>query len=233
MKCQFDTISDFFRILNSVDIKYLVLRNYENLLLPEMYLDGHGDIDLLCDDSQAIVKLVEAIPLTPDVPPLLGDGIHYSILVKGYPVQLDLREVGDGYYCTLWQRDLLDHRVSHNGFYVMADADYFYTLAYHAVLQKSSLSYEYRCRLIQMASKLGIDLGAADERSIMRIVESYMRKKGYTYTYTADILVPNRFNLVNSDLIEENVLLKRRHRRYNCKLAIINWLVKCKHALLD
>ena len=232
MRYQFDNIVEFFNLLNAAEINYLVLRNYENLLSPEMYLDGHGDIDLLCEDAQGIVKLVGAVPLTPDVPPLIGDGIHYSIEVRGCPVQLDLRQVGDGYYCTRWQRDLLDRRVEHESFFVMTDEDYFYTLAYHAVLQKSTLSHEYKCRLAQMASELGIDVGGADERCILRTVERYMRERDYRFTYTSDILVPNRFNLVDSALVEDDSLLRRRHRRYDCKIAIINWLVRCKHILL-
>ena len=97
MKSPFASIQDFFRALNQADVKYLVLRNYESLLEQELYVDGHGDIDMLCEDSQQIVGLVGARPLTPDKDGLCGDGIHYSIIVDGQPVKLDLRHLGDGY----------------------------------------------------------------------------------------------------------------------------------------
>ncbi len=51
MKCEYNSIEEFFSALNAAGINYLVLRNYENLLKPEIYVDGHGDIDLLCDNS--------------------------------------------------------------------------------------------------------------------------------------------------------------------------------------
>ena len=59
---EFGSIFEFFEALNEAGVKYLVLRNYENLLEQEMFLDGHGDIDLLCDDYKKIVKAVGAIP---------------------------------------------------------------------------------------------------------------------------------------------------------------------------
>ena len=138
MKCEYNSIEEFFSALNAAGINYLVLRNYENLLEPELYVGGHGDIDLLCDDAQSIARLVEAQPKAPKSTRLLDDGIHYLIFVDGTPVQLDLRQVGDGYYCTKWEKDLLERKVKYDCFYVMNPVDYFYTLAYHAILQKRS-----------------------------------------------------------------------------------------------
>ena len=57
MKSPFGRIEDLFNTLNDAGVKYLVLRNYENLLEPELYVDGHGDINMLCSDSQEIVDL--------------------------------------------------------------------------------------------------------------------------------------------------------------------------------
>lgn len=41
-ECQ--NIQSFVDALNNSGVPYLVLRNYENLLSPEIYVDGHGDM---------------------------------------------------------------------------------------------------------------------------------------------------------------------------------------------
>lgn len=229
MKCSFTSISEFFQTLNDAGIRYLVMRNYENLLEPEMYVGGHGDIDLLCDDSQAIVRLIDAQPLTPDKRNLRGDGIHYSIEVDGHSVQLDLRQIGDGYYCQKWENELLERRVKHDCFYVMSNEDYFYTLTYHAILQKRSLSDEYRSRLLEMARQLKLTVEEPSEKGLLRLLENHMRDHGYRYTYSKDRMVPNRFNLVDEKLVEKNWELQLYHYGFDSMVTTIERLVKIKH----
>ena len=76
-----------------------------------MYLDGHGDVDLLCEDSQEIVRLLGAQTDRKDQYPYKGDGIHYYIYVGGERVSLDLRSVGDGYYCEMWEDNLYNQNI--------------------------------------------------------------------------------------------------------------------------
>ena len=229
MKYGFTSIVELFQVLNDVGIRDLVLRNYENLLEPEMYVGGHGDIDLLCDDSQAIVHLIDAKPLTRDRRNLRGDGIHYSIEVDGHSVQLDLRQVGDGYYCRQWEKELLERRVKHDCFYVMSNEDYFYTLTYHAILQKRSLSEEYRSRLFEMARQLELAVDESSEKGLLKLLESHMRTHGYRYSYSQDHMVPNRFNLVDEKLIEKDIRLQLHHLGFDFMVNTIEWLVKIKH----
>ncbi len=231
MKCEYNSIEDFFSALKAEGINYLVLRNYENLLKPEIYVDGHGDIDLLCDNSREIVELVNAQPKPVRHSRLTDDGIHYLIYVSDQPVQLDLRQVGDGYYCTKWEKDLLERRVMKDGFYVMADEDYFFTLAYHAILQKRSLSREYFIRLCHMADDLDLSIKEYSESGLLHLLENHMRERGYRFTYSHDYMVPNRFHVVDSKLIDRNLSLWWKHCRFDMKVKAIQWLVWLKHAL--
>lgn len=231
MKCEFSKIEEFFLALNQANINYLVLRNYENLLEPELYVSGHGDIDLLCDDAQSIARLVEAQPKAPKSTRLQDDGIHYLIFVDGSPVQLDLRQVGDGYYCAKWEKDLLERKVKYDCFYVMNPVDYFYTLAYHAILQKRSFSDEYNARLNQMAKDLNLQVGPQDERGFINMLEKHMRENGYRFSYSSDYMVPNRFHLVDSKLIDKNYNLMLKHSLFDTKVSMLQGLVKLKHAI--
>ena len=227
----YNNISEVFELLNQAGISYLVLRNYENLLAPEMYMDGHGDVDLLCADSQIVAKLLNAKTNREDQPPFIGDGTHYYIYVGGEYVSLDLRYIGDDYYCEQWEKDLLNRRVMHNGFYVMSEEDYFYTLVYHAVLQKEFLSDEYLSRLLEMAAKLDVTLIEQSEYGLLRSLEAYMQKHSYRFVYPFDYLVPARFHLVKSKLIKINWNIFIRHKRYWSRRKIMEILVRIKHTI--
>lgn len=229
--CHYNTIVDVFDILHKNNVSYLVLRNYENLLEPVFYVEGHGDLDLLCADSQEIVRLLNAQTDRKDQFPFKGDGIHYFIYVGNERVSLDLRYIGDDYYCQKWEKDLLKSRIIYCGFYVMDPESYFYTLIYHSILQKTSFSEEYLSRLSKMAKTLGINISQYSEYGFMKVLESYMRRKGYVYTYPVDFLVPARFYLASRDLLNMNRKRFLRHRIHWLKIRMIEILVWLKHQI--
>lgn len=156
-------------------VAYLVLRNYEGFETGQL-LDEHADIDVLCADVALFVRAVGAEPR--------ADGknrAHYRLLIAGKPVALDVRTPGDGYYDENWARALLDHRRLYQGaFYVPEPAAYFYSLLYHAIVHKRTLSDDYRKRLPAMAAELGIGVA---EASLYDALNDYMRQNGYFYTY--------------------------------------------------
>lgn len=231
MNGEFQDIQSFVDSLNNSCIPYLVLRNYENLLSPEMYVEGHGDIDLLCADSRLLAEKVGARTYKNKVKEVCDDGVHYYVLVAGKQVSLDLRSVGDGYYCQKWQQEMLDRRVLKDGFYVMCEQDYLYSLIHHAILQKRTFSDEYRSRLTEMCNRLHISMKDDSVQSFILLLESYMEEHGYTYVYPRDIFVPLNTRYINSKLLEQNVFLAFQHWKFDTKVAIIDLLVKVKHLL--
>lgn len=228
---RFDNISQIFNLLNNCGVNYLVLRNYENMLSPKLFVGSHADVDLLCEKSKDIVKILNAIPTRKDYDEILGDGIHYSLIIGDERVSFDLRQVGDGYYCDKWEKDLLRRKKRHNCFYVMDDEDYFYTLIYHAVLQKRKLSEEYRNRLMKMASMNGVSNEIKDEKGFICLLEKYMKNKGYRFVYSHDFMVPNRFHLVDSQMVEKDFKLWLAHFLFDTKVTWIEFLVKVKHCI--
>lgn len=231
MNGEYQNIQSFVDALNNSGVLYLVLRNYENLLSPEMYVEGHGDIDLLCADSRLLATKVGARIYKNKVKEVCDDGVHYYVLVAGKQVSLDLRSVGDGYYCQKWQQEMLDRRVLKDGFYVMCEQDYLYSLIHHAILQKRTFSDEYRSRLTEMCNRLHILMKDDSVQSFILLLESYMEEHGYTYVYSRDIFVPLNTKYINSKLLEQNVCLAFQHWKFDTKVAIIDLLVKVKHLL--
>lgn len=232
MKGCFLDIQSFVQALNQSDVPYLVLRNYENMLSPEIYMDGHGDIDLLCADSKALAKSVGAMAYTNKVKEVCDDGVHYYVMIANKHVSLDLRSVGDGYYCTKWQKEMLERRILKDGFYVMDEFDYVYSLIHHAILQKRTFSDEYRARLTEMCERQQIHLRDDSPQCFIRLLETYMEEHGYTYTYPTDTFVPLNTRYITSNLLEKNTSLAFKHWNFDTKVGLIECLVKIKHLLL-
>lgn len=218
MNGNFQSIKELLDILDLNEVNYLILRNYENILNPDLYVSGHGDIDILCEDSQMIVNLLDAKTSQKDIKPFKGDGTHYYIWVDKKKVFLDLRFIGDDYYCEKWERDMLVRRVKRDCYYILSPIDYFYSLIYHAILQKKYFSKEYQIRLLEMANALNICVGEGKEIDFLDVLEQYMTLHGYRYRYTKDVWIPLRFNLVNKGLVDINFRLKWKHLFFEFKL---------------
>lgn len=226
---QYNSIKEVIDVLREQEVKYLILRNYDNLLSDDIYMDGHGDVDCLCADSRHMADIIGAKAYTNKPKQVCNDGTHFYILIGGQEVSLDLRHVGDGYYCEKWQRDMLARRVKHDGFYVMAQEDYFYSLIYHAILQKPRLSDEYRQLLSRMAAELGFEKKTYTEKELIALLEAFMQKNGYTYIYPVDTYVPLHTKYINRRLITPNRQLAWEHWKFDTKVAIIHFLVCVKH----
>ena len=115
---EYTHIADMFDRLNKAGCEYVVLRNYDNLLEDEIYMAGHGDIDMLCRDVKKVVSAIHAKPYRPQYGEM-GDNVHFYIIYQGRQVSVDIRSVGDGYYCEEWEDAILKQRVPHECFYVM------------------------------------------------------------------------------------------------------------------
>jgi len=167
-------IGQLFYVLNST-ICYVVLRNFE-CLPDEYHIEGHGDIDLLVADYDEARRLMNARPVRRQRYRVLNE-----VSIAEQKVLFDLRYVGDNYYDKCWERDVLKGRtLSPRGFYRPNDKDYFYTLLYHALLQKPTVSDDYRERLTRMARHLGID--GIDKSAL----DNYMKQMWYEYVIPID-----------------------------------------------
>lgn len=132
-------------------VRYVVLRNYE--MLPDRFDPSlHGDIDLLVDDLDAAARALHARKVVRK-----PWRVHYEIVVSGVPVRLDLRHVGDGYYCEEWERDILrTRRRLPCGVFVPAAEHAFHSLAYHALFQKRAIASDYPSKVAALAAEAGV-----------------------------------------------------------------------------
>lgn len=223
----YNNFSEVAELLKLHNINYVIMRNYSNLLSEELYISGHPDIDILCENSAELAETINAKQYKKD------DITHYYIFIKNKVVSLDLRYVGDGYYPTNWQLNILQSKeLHHDGFYVMNKLNYLYSLTYHAVIQKRAISKEYIDFLLKLSDEIGVKVDTSNQiKSLIENLEEYMINNNYNYTYTKDKTVVLNRKYISSHLIEKNIFLQIRHFRFDTKVWIIEQLVKIKHLL--
>ncbi len=137
-----ESLKGLFIKLNS-QCNYLVLRNWDDLFCEDVYEAGHADIDILCENKDSFVMLTGAKRIHKE-----KNRDNYIIPIDGKEIRFDVRWVGDGYYPATWEQEMLNNKVlNDDGVFIMSERDYFYSLAYHALLQKMELSVEYANKL--------------------------------------------------------------------------------------
>ncbi len=178
----FQSIEELFFVLNQT-ISYVVLRNFEGLP-NDYFVDDHGDIDLLVENINFMVYLTGAINKFPED----KNRVYHTISIQNEEVPFDFRHVGDGYYDTKWELHILNKRGKHpNGFYIPAQKAYFYSLLYHAYIQKRKISPDYKLKLQHIAENIGVSYTAGqDEATTHELLHSYMQANGYAYSLPKD-----------------------------------------------
>lgn len=185
----------FIEMNTDQEFRYIVLRNYEELL-NEDFLNTHSDIDLLCDNSKKLVNCISGTYRSKK-----PDGIHYKVFVNGQIIPVDIRTVGDGYYDPHWAIDMLNTRRLYNDLcYIPDEENNFFSLLYHAVVQKDELSDEYRNKLSSYCNSLLL----YNEEVYINVLDTFMKSHKYFYYYPKDYNVIFKKKFLCSKLIKQN-----------------------------
>lgn len=221
----YNNFTEVIQLLHSNNINYVIMRNFANLTSEELYISGHPDIDILCENSIELAKAINAKQYRPN------DITHYYIIIKNKEVSLDLRHVGDGYYPTNWQLDILKSKQLHpDGFYIMDNINYLHSLTYHAIIQKRNISIDYIDLLVNLSSNIGLKINTNNKlKSLLLNLEEYMYKCGYKYTYTKDKTVILNKKHIDKRLIENDLKLQFKHWKFDSQVWIVEQLVTIKH----
>lgn len=88
-------------------------------------------------------------------------------------------------------------------FYILNKSDYFFTLIYHEIYQKPSLTIEYRDHLTAMVKNLNLDNDTGSSQDFISLLDTYMRYNKYHYQYPKDKYVPfNGKNIQDKTLLD-------------------------------
>ena len=204
-----NNIDELFKKLHNNNCTYIILINYEEITEDNFYMVGHADIDFLVDNSRKFAKIINAVPRFNE-----DDKIHYLIDILGHEVVIDVRQIGDGYYDTNWERTMIKDRfMFNNRFYINNTINYYYSLVYHAFLQKETISDDYLERLDAMAANLNIPAKGVNQH--LEHLENYMRLNNYWYTLPYDIWVPLKKEYINPKYIKKYFKVFFRDCKYN------------------
>ncbi|MBP3269662.1 MAG: serine/threonine protein kinase [Bacteroidales bacterium] len=170
----YESIERLFYVLNN-SIDYCVLRNYE--CLPDRYtVEGHGDIDLLVENLNFAAYLTLAHRVFPE-----PWRVYHTIKIAGQPVPFDFRHVGDNYYDRPWEIDILRTKRKEKGLFYVPDAENrFYSLLYHAFVQKKEVKEDYIPRLEEFSSAIGKTFDGTAEAAVS-LLDGFMEERGYEY----------------------------------------------------
>ena len=186
---EFNNMTDFFKKIHSNEqLKYVIMRNFDHY--PEsVTVDEHTDIDILVNDYFLFKSLVGG--KNRKKPAYEDGGFKVANLVqfKDKEVTVDTRFVGDNYYCIEWQKDILDNRKLHKDFYVMDDLNHFYSLLYHALVHKLSVSKTYIKLFKSLGNKLNLnidDSNVNDRNYLWSLLDKFMLENKYEYKRPMD-----------------------------------------------
>lgn len=192
----------FFAFNNSID--YVVLRNFE--CLPDQYnIEGHGDIDLMVENLNYVKYLTGAKPGFPRK----KHRCYYYININNEQVPFDFRHVSDNYYDVKWQLDILKTReLTPGGFYIPNTTNYFYSLLYHAIVQKPVFGEDYKLRILNLSKSIpNLNIQTTYTTvDYLNILSNYIESKTYNYVIPKDHSVHfNQALLCLNEFSEKNL----------------------------
>lgn len=162
--------------------EYVVLRNSENL--PES-LEDDPEIDVLARARLDFAAVTNAASVHDP------NGSAFLTTIAGRPVVLDVRWVGDGYLDALWEDRMLERRVVPDaGLAHPRVDDHFFSLLYHAKVQKPAVKPQYVTRLGELAARLDLPadltVSVTEDRVAGAILDGYLSGNGYSVPQPVD-----------------------------------------------
>lgn len=176
-----ESFSELTQVLQRT-VEYVVLRNFEDL--PSSLADD-PEIDVLTRDALDFAAIVNGRRHHPRM------GAGYGARMGGRDVTFDIRWVGDGYLDARWQQRILAQCVSApNGTAVPRADDHFFSLLYHAKIQKPTVKPAYPARLRAIALELGLSEQTAgrvtDDDDAARLLDGFLSGHGFGVPRSVD-----------------------------------------------
>ena len=212
-----------FEVLN-LTTEYVVLRGADYIENTDKILTE--DVDILCADLGEFTSVANAKKFR--------DSTHlFHVNIDGREVLFDIRHIGDNYYDETWQKNIIKNKILNKiGVYVPRPDDYFFSLLYHAYIQKPKFNDKYIDHLTDFSEKIGIKNFKSDYQNnadnILRLLRGYLLAHNYQVSTPKDKKVFINVEFV-SKLQEVNaVVLYLRIFRVKIKTIPTEILLKAK-----
>ena len=212
-----ETATELFSVLNCAT-KYLVLRNFESL--PN--ISSLNDLDFLTTKYQRLASALGVVQKA--TKPYKG-----TVAIGGSVIPVDIRFVGDAYYCSPWAATMLRKRVCEQAVFTPATDDYFFSLLYHALVQKPTIEDKYKNKLLELAQTLQLAWFSEEmlenEQQLASVLMGYMRPNGYYYDKPIDAKVYENEKMI-SQLPKRSSIVVNKSLKIKIKEALLKIVPK-------
>lgn len=176
--CSFE---DLFGALN-LAADYVVLRGAKYIQNTKKILAE--DIDILCADVAEFTSVANAVKFR-------NSNHLFIVNVCGSDVLFDVRHVGDEYYDKRWQKNILQNKILNDiGVNVPRYDDQFFSLLYHAYIQKPIFHEKYIDELLSLSEKIGLGNVTEDyfmnENNVLKVLKGYLIANEYSVSIPKD-----------------------------------------------
>lgn len=207
-----------FDYLNA-NCKYIVLRNWDNLFEGVIYSKGHEDIDILCECLEQFISLTKAKRVHSE-----RNRDNFIVTWKSTDIRFDVRWVGDGYYPKELEKIMLENRVfDQRGIFIPNPKDHYYSLAYHALIQKPKLSDEYKQRLCFLRQGFQEASITNVETVIKEDLEVYLASNRWQVDYPNDPGVFLNRRVMNQLPVKSHFIRRIRRALFLTKRTLIGY----------
>ena len=145
----------------------------------------HGDVDFLCYNLKQMVLLSNSKPVFRS-----KDRVRNVVNIANEELFCDFRYIGDGYYDKQWEENILSRRVFFKDlFYIPDERNLYYTLLYHALIQKNKIADDYVEKLKTYRGAQNEELPINSRVLLIKELISYLKEKGYSISTPKDYSV--------------------------------------------
>lgn len=183
----FNNFSQFFKFLNNQkNLKYVVLRGLD----PKCLIKEDTDVDLLVDDPHLFERLTGAEYYKHNderksyyAPSVNNEGYKVAayIIIGNKKIKFDIRRVGDGYFCSKWQDQMLKNSIRVNNVNFLNKKDQFYSLLYHDIIHKGLIRKKTLEKIYKLESFLKINIDYGNKHKLKEHLNKFLKVSGYEY----------------------------------------------------
>tara|TARA_B110000977_G_scaffold194922_1_gene272418 strand:- start:1470 stop:6215 length:4746 start_codon:yes stop_codon:yes gene_type:complete len=227
-KTYWSSVEELWFALDTANIKYALLRNFENGVIHPK--DAHPDVDILLESLEpaCCVMTMYGGPEAKCKRNVQNQGQHVTI--GGQKVKLDIRILGDKYYGNKWIQDMLQRRVRglvpNSIAWSISAEDYLFSLIYHVLVHKNDIPSDYPARICKKAKRLGYAMQikqCSDRKYLEKFVSTWITPRGYRFIKPLDMNVPyNPPKVKPKEVVETRPVFAGRILTENNQLRLVN-----------
>lgn len=156
-------------------LNYVVMRGVDNIY--KLNKKNINDIDLLVEDKKKAALVLNAAKINKII-----YKSAYIIKVKNNYINIDIRDINDGYYDKKWIKNIFINKIKYKNIFIPSKNDYKNMLVYHSLIHKYEIPNKYKSII---------------NHKTLNSFQSFMEKNKYSYTEPKDLSVAYNLKQLN------------------------------------